>query len=41
LVRWIDGRKVETFEDLANKVNLRSIVEQYKGKDNGVEKWKR
>lgn len=41
LVRWIEGKKMETFEDLAHKVNLESIVDKYKGKDNGLEKWKR
>lgn len=40
LVRWIEGRKMETFEDLAHKVNLDNIIEKYKGKDNGLEKWK-
>ena len=40
LVRWIESRKMETFEDLAHKVNLEKIIDKYKGKDNGLEKWK-
>lgn len=40
LTRWIEGKKVETFETLAERVNLEKIIEKYKGKDNGLEKWK-
>ena len=39
LVRWIEERKVETFDDLAKKVNLEHIIDKYTGKDNGLEKW--
>ena len=40
LVRWIEGRKMETFETLAEKVKLDVIIERYKGKDNGLGKFK-
>ena len=40
LVRWIENSKKDSLENLAEKVNLKNIVEKYKGKDNGLEKWK-
>jgi predicted DNA-binding transcriptional regulator AlpA len=40
LVRWIEDKKVKTFEDLAEKVNLDKIIDKYKGKDYGLAKWK-
>ena len=40
LVRWIEQKKMKTFEDLAEKVKLDVIIDRYNGKDNGLGKWK-
>ena len=40
LVRWIEQKKMKTFEDLAEKVKLDLIIDKYKGKENGLEKFK-
>ena len=40
LVNWIESKRKRTAEELASRVNLTNIVEKYKGKDNGIEKWK-
>lgn len=40
LARWIEKSKKDTLEDLAERMNLEKIVEKYKGKDNGIKKWK-
>jgi hypothetical protein len=39
-VNWIESKRKRTTEELASRVNLVNIVEKYKGKDNGLEKWK-
>ena len=40
LVRWIEGKKRETYETLAEKVKLDIFIDRYKGKPNGLEKFK-